>query len=107
MFTGALMKFCAVELCSCDGVRCKISAGDIESLTWSVGEKRAVFMFNVSLNDNSYASSISLILGPVMEGGVITSDAVRHPLEPLHPETRMGLLELARSRDVIALRWGR
>ena len=43
----------------------------------------------------------------MMEGGVITSDAVRHPLEPLHPETRMGLLELARSRDVIALRWGR
>ena len=43
----------------------------------------------------------------MMEGGVITSDAVRHPLEPLHPETRKGLLELARSLDVIALRWGR
>jgi len=43
----------------------------------------------------------------MMEGGVITSDAVRHPLEPLHPETRNGLLELARSLDVIALRWGR
>lgn len=76
MFTGALMKSCAAELCSCDGVRCKISAGDIESLTWSVGEKRAVFMVNVSLNDNSYASSISLILGPVMAGGVIT-DALK------------------------------
>ena len=76
MFTGALMKVCAAELCSCDGVRCKISAGDIESLTWSVGEKRAVFMFSVSLNDNSYASSISLILDPEMEGGVIT-DALK------------------------------
>jgi 2-keto-3-deoxy-L-arabinonate dehydratase len=43
----------------------------------------------------------------MMEGGVITSDAVRHPLEPLHPETRKGLLELAHSLDVIALRWGR
>ncbi len=43
----------------------------------------------------------------MMEGGVITSDAVRHPLEPLHPETRKGLLELARSLDVIALRWDR
>ncbi|MGB0554870.1 MAG: dihydrodipicolinate synthase family protein [Alphaproteobacteria bacterium] len=43
----------------------------------------------------------------MMEGGVITSDAVRHPLEPLHPQTRNGLLELARSLDVIALRWGR
>ncbi len=28
-------------------------------------------------------------------GGVIRSDAVRHPLEPLHPATRAGLLELA------------
>jgi 2-keto-3-deoxy-L-arabinonate dehydratase len=43
----------------------------------------------------------------MMEGGVITSDAVRHPLEPLHPDTRRGLLELARSLDVMALRWGR
>ena len=41
------------------------------------------------------------------EGGVIASDAVRHPLEPLHPETRRGLLELASELDVIALRWGR
>ena len=40
------------------------------------------------------------------EGGVIASDAVRHPLEPLHPETRRGLLELASELDVIALRWG-
>ena len=27
---------------------------------------------------------------------MISSDAVRHPLEPLHPATRAGLLELAR-----------
>ena len=29
------------------------------------------------------------------EGGVIKSDAVRHPLEPMHPQTRAGLLALA------------
>jgi dihydrodipicolinate synthase/N-acetylneuraminate lyase len=40
-------------------------------------------------------------------GGVIKSDAVRHPLEPLHPATREGLLELARDLDPLALRWGR
>ena len=34
------------------------------------------------------------------------SDYVRHPLEPLHPATKDGLLELARELDVIALRWG-
>jgi len=40
-------------------------------------------------------------------GGVIKSDAVRHPLEPLHPATRAGLLELARECNPLALRWGR
>ena len=43
----------------------------------------------------------------MMEGGVIQSDAVRHPLEPLHPATRAGLLELARAANPLALRWGR
>jgi len=42
----------------------------------------------------------------MMEGGVIKSDAVRHPLEPLHPATRAGLLELAREVNPLALRWG-
>ena len=41
------------------------------------------------------------------EGGVIRSDAVRHPLEPLHPASRAGLLELARQLDPLALRWGK
>jgi 2-keto-3-deoxy-L-arabinonate dehydratase len=41
------------------------------------------------------------------EGGVIASDAVRHPLEPLHPATRAGLLELVRRLDPIAARWGK
>jgi dihydrodipicolinate synthase/N-acetylneuraminate lyase len=40
------------------------------------------------------------------EGAVIRSDAVRHPLEPLHPATREGLLELARELEPLALRWG-
>jgi 2-keto-3-deoxy-L-arabinonate dehydratase len=40
------------------------------------------------------------------EGGVIASDAVRHPLEPLHPATRAGLLEIARELNPLALRWG-
>ena len=43
----------------------------------------------------------------MMEGGVINSDAVRHPLEALHPATRAGLLELAREAQPLALRWGR
>ncbi len=39
-------------------------------------------------------------------GRVIKSDAVRHPLEPLHPAARAGLLELAAELNPLALRWG-
>ena len=42
----------------------------------------------------------------MMEGGVIKSDAVRHPLEPLHAATRAGLVALAREANPIALMWG-
>ena len=40
-------------------------------------------------------------------GGVIRSDCVRHPLQPLPAPTRVGLLELAKDLDALALRWGR
>jgi 4-hydroxy-tetrahydrodipicolinate synthase len=39
-------------------------------------------------------------------GGVIKSDAVRHPLQPLHPATLEALLGLLRPMDPVALRWG-
>lgn len=41
------------------------------------------------------------------EGGVIGSEAVRHPLAPVHPKIREGLLEVARRLDPLVLRWGR
>jgi 2-keto-3-deoxy-L-arabinonate dehydratase len=40
------------------------------------------------------------------EGGVIRSEAVRHPLQELHPMTRAGLVETARQLDPMVLRWG-
>jgi 4-hydroxy-tetrahydrodipicolinate synthase len=40
------------------------------------------------------------------EGGVIRSEAVRHPLQELHPMTRAGLVEIARQLDPMVLRWG-
>jgi len=43
----------------------------------------------------------------MMEGGVIKSDVVRHPLGALHPATRKGLLELAREAGPLALHWGK
>ena len=41
------------------------------------------------------------------EGGIIASEAARHPWPPLHPATRTGLLEIARRLDPLALRWAR
>jgi len=41
------------------------------------------------------------------EGGVIRCEAVRHPLMPLHPATRAGLLALAAQAAPLALSWGR
>lgn len=41
------------------------------------------------------------------EGGIIASEAVRRPILPAHPDTRAGLIEIARSLDPLALRWGK
>jgi 4-hydroxy-tetrahydrodipicolinate synthase len=41
------------------------------------------------------------------EGGVIGSDAVRHPFAPMHPAVREGLLKVARRLDPLVLRWAR
>jgi dihydrodipicolinate synthase/N-acetylneuraminate lyase len=41
----------------------------------------------------------------MQEGGIIASDMVRHPLLALHPATRAGLLEIARPRNPLVLRW--
>ncbi len=43
----------------------------------------------------------------MMEGGVIGSDYVRHPLKPLSPRTKDRLLSLSRELDLIALSWGK
>ena len=40
-------------------------------------------------------------------GGVIKSGAVRHPLQPVSPAIRAGLIETARRLDPLVLRWSR
>ena len=43
----------------------------------------------------------------MLAGGVIACDAPRHPLPPMHPQTRAELLDIARRLDPLVLRWGR
>lgn len=42
----------------------------------------------------------------MVAGGVIRSDACRHPIPPLHPAARAMLLDLLRPLDPVVLRWG-
>jgi len=41
------------------------------------------------------------------EGGIIASEAVRHPVLPLQADSRAGLIEIARRLDPLVLRWAR
>jgi dihydrodipicolinate synthase/N-acetylneuraminate lyase len=41
------------------------------------------------------------------EGGIIASEAPRHPFPAMHPDVRAGLLETARRLDPMVLRWAR
>lgn len=41
------------------------------------------------------------------EGGIIACEAGRHPLVPLSPATRAGLIRVARRLDPLVLRWSR
>ncbi|CUH75284.1 dihydrodipicolinate synthase family protein [Tropicibacter naphthalenivorans] len=43
----------------------------------------------------------------MMEGGVIGSDFVRHPLKPLSARTKERLISLSQELDLIALKWGK
>ncbi|WP_296660446.1 dihydrodipicolinate synthase family protein [Paraburkholderia sp.] len=41
----------------------------------------------------------------MQEGGVIACELPRHPLPPMHPETRAELIAIARRLDPLVLRW--
>lgn len=43
----------------------------------------------------------------MVEGGVIKSAFCRHPIAPLHPQTRQALIELMAPHGPVVLRWGK
>jgi 2-keto-3-deoxy-L-arabinonate dehydratase len=59
------------------------------------------------INYENRQCGLSAAKALMKEGGVIRSEAVRHPLQPLHPQTRQGLIEIAKRLDPLVLRWGR
>lgn len=43
----------------------------------------------------------------MVEGGVIKSEFCRHPIPPLHPDTRAQMIELIKPLDPVVLGWGK
>jgi 4-hydroxy-tetrahydrodipicolinate synthase len=87
-----------------DGIRLIIDAyasGDTEAA--AAHYQQWLPLINYENRQGGLASCKALM----KEGGVIRSDAVRHPLPQMHPATREGLLKVARRLDPLVLRWGR
>ncbi|MBO1074727.1 dihydrodipicolinate synthase family protein [Roseomonas marmotae] len=78
---------------------------------WQAGEREAAAAAYARwlplINHENRQCGLLAAKALMKEGGIIACDAGRHPLAPLHPATRAGLLEIARRLDVLALRWGR
>src|SRR4051812_24373270 len=86
-----------------DGIRLIVdayAAGDTEAA--AAHYQQWLPLINYENRQGGLASCKALM----KEGGVIRSDAVRHPLPAMHPATREGLLKIARRLDPLVLRWG-
>ena len=78
---------------------------------WAAGDRAAATAAYATIlpavNHENRQCGFRAAKAAMMEGGVIASDFCRHPIPPLHPETRRMLLDLLRPLDPVALRWGR
>lgn len=78
---------------------------------WAAGEKAAAIegygRILPAVNHENRQCGFRAAKAAMMAGGVIASDVCRHPIPPLHPDTRAMLLDLLRPLDPIVLRWGR
>lgn len=87
-----------------DGIRQIIDpylAGDREAAVAAYGRWLPLINF-----ENRQAGLIAA-KALMKQGGIIQSEAVRHPLAPLHPKTRAGLIDAAERLDPLVLRWAR
>jgi 4-hydroxy-tetrahydrodipicolinate synthase len=69
--------------------------------------KRAYERWLPLINHENRQCGLSAAKILMQAGGVIRSAAVRHPLSLPHPAAQAELIELARERDAVVLRWGR
>jgi 2-keto-3-deoxy-L-arabinonate dehydratase len=78
---------------------------------WFAGRREeavaAYYRWLPLINHENRQCGLAACKALMKEGGVIASEAVRHPIPPLHPAARAGLIEIARRLDPIVLRWGK
>jgi 2-keto-3-deoxy-L-arabinonate dehydratase len=78
---------------------------------WQAGDRPATMAAYARwlplINYENRQTGLSAAKILMKEGGIIRSAALRHPLTLPHPATQAGLIEIAKSLDVLALRWGR
>ena len=75
------------------------------------GNRQAAFdgyaRFLPAVNHENRQCGFRSAKAAMVEGGVIGSEFCRHPIAPLHPDTRSMLMELLRPLDPLVLRWGK
>lgn len=76
-------------------------AGDVEAATTAYGRVA------MAINHENRQCGWQSCKAAMVEGGVIKSEACRHPIKPLHPAIRQRLLSLLAPLDPLVLRWGK
>ena len=79
----------------------KHAAGDID------GAVAAYARVLPAINHENRQCGFRSAKAAMVAGGVIKSDFCRHPIAPLHPDTRAMLLELIRPLNPLVLNWGK
>lgn len=77
------------------------TAGDVDAAT------QAYQLWLPLINYENRQGGILTAKALMKAGGVIASDAPRHPFPSMHPEVRRGLLDTAKRLDPLVLRWTR
>ena len=79
----------------------KHHAGDIAGATAAYGRVA------MAINHENRQCGFRSAKAAMVEGGVIGSEFCRHPIPPLHPQTRESLLRLIRPLEPVVLSWGK
>ena len=78
---------------------------------WAAGDREAATAAYArvlpAINHENRQCGFRAAKAAMREGGVIGSEFCRHPIPPLHPDTRRMLIDLLRPLDPVVLSWGR